>query len=95
MPRMSETEEKLSFIRRVKLAREAAFDSQKPMLTILGLEQGTYKQYETRTPLPHRFIPKFCAATQVSIEWLLTGEGRGPPDYPKEIPARVRRRRAA
>jgi DNA-binding XRE family transcriptional regulator len=95
MARMSETEERLSFVRRVKQAREAAFDTQKPMMTILGVEQGTYKQYETRTPLPHRFIPKFCAATRVSMEWLLTGEGQGPADYPKEVPVRVRRRKAA
>lgn len=76
--RVSETEEKRRFIRRVKLAREARFDTQNPMLTILGLAQGTYKQYETRTPLPHRFIPKFCAATGVSMDWLLTGTGKGP-----------------
>jgi len=78
MDRMSETEEKAAFIRRVKQAREARFPTQNPMLVILGVEQGTYKQYETRTPLPHRFIPKFCAATGVSMEWLLTGEGKGP-----------------
>jgi len=96
MPRMSETEEKLAFIRRVKQAREAAFDTQRPMQTILDVDQGTYKQYETRTPLPHRFIPKFCAATNVSLEWLLTGEGKGPPEHPRETPARsIRRRRAA
>ena len=98
MTRMSETEETLSFIRRVKQAREAAFETQRPMLTILGLEQGTYKQYESRTPLPHRFIPKFCAATKVSMEWLLTGEGQGPPEYPRESlarSARTGRRRAA
>jgi hypothetical protein len=79
MDRMSETEEKLAFIRRVKMARLARFpEGQRPILTILELEQGTYKQYETRTPLPWRFIPKFCAATGVSLEWLLTGEGKGP-----------------
>jgi hypothetical protein len=95
MARMSETEERLSFVRRVKQAREAAFDTQKPMMTILGVEQGTYKQYETRTPLPHRFIPKFCAATKVSMEWLLTGEGQGPsaPNYPKEVHNRSARSR--
>lgn len=97
MARMSDTEEKLAFIRRTKLAREATFETQKPMCTILGLDQGTYKQYESRTPLPHRYIPKFCAATRVSMEWLLTGEGQGPPtqEYPKEIPVRRRRRRKA
>lgn len=76
--RMSETEEKLAFIGRVRAAREARFPTQKPMLVILGVEQGTYKQYESRTPLPLRLIPKFCAATGVEIEWLLTGEGIGP-----------------
>src|SRR5689334_15364801 len=51
--RMSETEERLAFVGRVKAARKARFDTQQPMCTILGIEQGTYKQYETRTPLPH------------------------------------------
>jgi hypothetical protein len=74
----SETEQKRAFIARVKAAREWRFSTQRPMLTILELDQGTYKQYETRTPLPHRFIPKFCAATGVSVEWLLTGTGEGP-----------------
>lgn len=89
--RMSESEEKAAFIRRVRMAREARFDTQKPMLTILGLEQGTYKQYETRTPLPHRLIPVFCAATGVSLEWLLTGEGKGPVEveYPRQTPKRM------
>lgn len=98
--RMSETEEKLAFIRRVRLAREARFETQKPMLTILGLDQGTYKQYETRTVLPHRFLPKFCAATGVELDWLLTGEGKGPEvaESPKQPPKRIakaRRGRAA
>jgi hypothetical protein len=64
----------------------ARFDTQKPMCVILGLEQGTYKQYEIRTPLPHRYIPKFCAAAGVTMEWLLTGEGKGPVAIP--LPSR-------
>jgi hypothetical protein len=93
MDRMSETEEKLAFIQRVKQARMARFETQAPMLTILELDQGTYKQYETRTPLPHRHIPKFCAATGVSMEWLLTGEGKGPnlPQYVREAPKRAKK----
>ena len=92
--RMSETEEKLAFIKRVKAARVARYpDGQKPILTILELEQGTYKQYESRTPLPWRFIPKFCAATGVSLEWLLTGEGKGP--RVEEFAPKVERRSKA
>lgn len=75
----TETEEKMAFIARVRSARIARFDSQGPMCTILGVTQGTYKQYERRTPLPHRFIPRFCAATGVTYEWLLAAEGNGPP----------------
>lgn len=99
MDRMSETEEKLAFIGRVRAARKARFDTQGPMCTILGIEQGTYKQYEKRTPLPHRYIPKFCAATGVTMEWLLTGEGRGPAvqpfPSPRERKTKVAKRRAA
>lgn len=84
--RMSEAEERAAFIGRVRAARMARFEKQKPMLTILGLDQGTYKQYETRTPLPWRLIPKFCAATGVEIEWLLTGEGKGPNTVPMPKP---------
>ena len=80
--RMSETEERLAFIARTRAAREARFETQKPMITILGIDQGTYKQYEIRTPLPHRHIPKFCAACGVTMEWLLTGEGKGPAVMP-------------
>lgn len=93
--RMSETEEKLAFIGRTKQAREARFPTQKPILVILGLDQGTYKQYEVRTPLPHRYIPKFCAACGVDIEWLLTGEGKGPVlfDPPRLVSSAERRPR--
>lgn len=94
--RMSETEEKAAFIARVRAAREARFDTQKPMLTILGVEQDVYKHYETRTPLPYRYIPKFCAATGVSYEWLLTGEGKGPAvEIAKHVPQRIRKPRGS
>lgn len=79
MPKeLSESEQKARFIARTKLARVTRFPKQQPILTILDLEQGTYKWYESRTPLPHRFIPKFCAACGVTMEWLLAEEGEGP-----------------
>lgn len=95
MDRMSESEEKAAFIQRVKLAREARFPTQGPILTILGIPQGQYKHYEKRTPLPHRFIPKFCAATGVSVDWLLTGEGKGPVAIEVPRPAKKPAKRPA
>jgi hypothetical protein len=90
----SETQEKLAFIARVKLARMSRFADQKPICTILGIEQGTYKHYEARTPLPHRFIPKFVAATGVSFEWLLSGLGKAPVALEEAVkPARSARKR--
>lgn len=74
----TERQELDAFIDRVRAARLARFKTQTPLLTILEVDQGTYKQYEGRTPLPYRYIPKFVAATGVSIEWLLTGQGEGP-----------------
>lgn len=90
--RMTESEEKAAFIQRTKQARLARFEKQKPILTILGIDQGTYKQYESRTALPWRLIPKFCAATGVDIEWLLTGEGKGPNTVPLPQPAKRKAR---
>ena len=52
------------------------------MSKILGIDQGRYKQYETRTPLPHEFIPAFCAATRITEEWLFNfplARGNGTP----------------
>ena len=91
--RMTEAEEKAFFIGRTKAARMARYHTQKPICIILGIDQGTYKQYETRTELPKRFIEKFCAATDVDIVWLLTGDGKGPrrEEYIRHVPKLVRR----
>lgn len=86
MKRQSGSDEKFAFIARVRAAREGRFKSQKEICIILDLDQGTYKQYEIRTPLPHRYIPKFVTACGVSYEWLLSGEGAGPKVKPIPIP---------
>jgi hypothetical protein len=85
----SEYDEKIAFITRTRSARLAKYPTQKEMLIILELDQGKYKQYESRTPLPHRYIPKFCAATGVRLEWLLANQGSGPALV--ELPKRKKR----
>jgi len=97
--KQSESEEDQAFIRRVRAAREAKFSGQKPVYEFLQIPQDQYKHYEIITgkgrPLPRRYIPKFCTITEVSMEWLLTGEGRGPAvrDVPvQEAPKRRSRR---
>ena len=65
-----------SFIERTRFAREESGLTQQEIATILGIKQDTYKQYETRSPLPHRYVPAFCAATHISEAWLFTGRER-------------------
>lgn len=85
--KMSATEDKQAFIRRVRLARVARYETQAAICTILGIAQGVYKHYEGRSALPYRFIPKFVAATGIDYEWLLTGTGKAPV-IAKPVPER-------
>lgn len=62
-----------AFIERTRYARERARLTQEEMAAILGTTQGTYKQWETRNPMPIEAINAFCLATRVSEKWLLTG----------------------
>lgn len=57
---------KRAFIARTKAAREAKGLTQDQMARLLGLKQDRYKQYETRTMLPHELIPVFCFETGIA-----------------------------
>ena len=72
----SESVFRAEFINRTKEARVQAGLTQQEMADILKTDQGTYKQYETRSVLPHRHVAAFCAATHVSASWLFTGRAR-------------------
>lgn len=64
------------FQARTKAAREAAGYSQARIAKLLGMEQGTYKQYESRpgSMLPHDLLPLFCELCKVSLTWMYLGE---------------------
>jgi transcriptional regulator with XRE-family HTH domain len=78
----TETQYKQAFIKRVKAAREATGMKQWQVAEALGMPQDKYKQYETRTLLPHHLIARFCILTRITTEWLLTGRGPKPPNPP-------------
>jgi DNA-binding XRE family transcriptional regulator len=67
---------KSEFIARTKQARDQSGLTQQEMADILRIKQDTYKQYETRSPLPHQYVTAFCAATHVTTQWLFTGRHR-------------------
>lgn len=88
MDRESASEFKSQFIARTAFARDATGMSQEKMAEALGLTQGVYSKYESRTPLPHNLVLQFCALCNVTPAWLYTAvvpmAGKAP-----------RRRRAA
>jgi hypothetical protein len=93
--RTSKTAEEAAYIERTRRARSMKFHGQKPVYTFLGVDQGSYKHWETSRPMPREYVPKFCLITECSMEWLLTGEG-DPPALPKpEDKPRARRGRKA
>lgn len=64
---------------RTKQAREAARLTQEEIAKALGISQGTYKQYETRSVLPLHLIERFAIITRVDPWFLITGESRSLP----------------
>ena len=64
------------FINRVRQARENSGLTQQQVADVFQVKQDVYKQYETRSIMPHRYIAAFCVATRVSEKWLLTGRER-------------------
>lgn len=83
------------FIARCVRARQIKFHEQKPVYTFLGVDQPTYAKWESRTPMPHRYIDKFCLITECDFRWLMSGEGEPPsvPEYPRKEPGRGRPRK--
>lgn len=91
MARPDSAEYKKDFIARIKYAREASGMTQDEIADLFQMRQDTWSKYETRTPLPHIFIPKFCSIVRCDIYWLLTGKGTAPERAPNLAPHRVKR----
>jgi hypothetical protein len=81
MKDQAKTAYKTAFMARVTAARKLRF-TQQAMAESLGMEQDSYKQYETRSLMPHHLIPRFCTICGVSTDWLITGKGAGPAVQP-------------
>jgi transcriptional regulator with XRE-family HTH domain len=74
-----------NFIKRTQLARNKADYSQHEIALLLQIDQGTYKQYETRSLLPHALIPAFCVICGISVHWLFTGAERDSPSKRRRL----------
>lgn len=74
MSKIAHSAFKSGFIKRTATARKRMGMSQDEIATLLGLTQGTYKNYELDRCLPHHFIPTFCRLTNIEFEWLYSGK---------------------
>ena len=87
------------FIARVRWARIGRGYTQGQAAELLSMEQDKYKQYESRSLLPHELVSRFCLLCAVDETWLFTGKGRGPviAEPPRQEPRQrpPRRKRAA
>lgn len=80
MSRRPLTDFECRFLARTCAARKLAAPSQEEFAPTLqdGMKQDHYKQYESRSLLPHELIDRFLRLTGVSYEWLFAGRGAGP-----------------
>ena len=65
VPKIPRREARRGFIQRTREARVRSGLSQIQMAEQLGIEQGTYKNYETNRPLPHELVLPFCHICQI------------------------------
>jgi DNA-binding XRE family transcriptional regulator len=63
---MTAEEVRRGFVQRTREARIATGLSQPKMAKELGIDQGTYKNYETIRPLPTELVPIFCEICEIS-----------------------------
>jgi ribosome-binding protein aMBF1 (putative translation factor) len=61
---------KKAFLARTKRAREAAGLTQEELAQRLGIRQDKYAKYETRSPLPHQYVARFCEITGERLDVL-------------------------
>lgn len=66
-----------AFIRRLRVIREAADYTQEEFAAKLGISQGRYKQYETRSLPPLHLVPEICRITGHDPWFVLTGQPEG------------------
>jgi len=80
MMRRPLTDFECRFLARTCAARKLVAGSQDEFAPRLqdGMKQDHYKQYETRSLLPHELVDRFLRLTGVNYEWLFTGRGAGP-----------------
>lgn len=76
---MSESEEFVfnnALCERVKRFREETGMTAAQMAELLNVPADRYRKYETRSPLPHYLIAKFCQVVGWDLEHLLLGKPR-------------------
>ena len=72
--------ERSDFGRRVRRARHALELSQYGLARIVGVTPLTIRNWEARTMPTAEHAADLAHALGTTVEWLLTGEGKGPAE---------------
>lgn len=86
---MTPTEFRKAFVGRVRQIRESLGKEPEEMAELMGVSLDRWRKYESRTPLPHYLVPRFCRTFGVDVWYLFTGE------HASKAPARPQDRRGA
>lgn len=76
---------------RARVRKAQGGRTQEKMAKLLGVSRDAYAKYVGRgSMMPVRLLPKFCAICDVSLEWLIEGEGERAENVPVEAGASAR-----
>lgn len=64
----------LEIIDRIKRYKNLRDDDE--VALALGMSKGNFSSYKTRRAIPYRYLSIFCRQQRISLDWLLTGEGK-------------------
>jgi transcriptional regulator with XRE-family HTH domain len=65
-----------AYCERVKRFRTETGMTAAEMADLLGVPADRYRKYESRSPLPHYLIGKFCRVVGCDLEHLILGKAR-------------------
>ena len=84
---MKRSEFQRQFIKNTKRLRlKADIGDAKEFASYMGVPYANYAKYETRTPMPHYLIPKFCKLVRVPIKALFDVEPKKTKEQLPRLP---------
>lgn len=84
-PVMSEADYEQQVIDRTRFARECSGLTQAAVAKALGVPADRYRKWESQSPMPNRYIPRFAIVVRAERDWVLWGEGQPPKTLAERV----------